>query len=190
MLTPKGEPRATGVSFSPDVDPTGVFTVESVAGESSQNSVSEVSADVTSTPKSKREGDDNASESQAAAPSGVDVEDEINTFNTELRSISLDNEKVANIMSQENTNVYGLTNDESDPFRNVGMISSGLNTSMVSGKTVEERYKLAREPLRVCDLCCDELAFLQPELRASNANCVRFNTIDPSDVRRLVSRIN
>mmetsp|Transcript_18871 Transcript_18871/g.27993 ORF Transcript_18871/g.27993 Transcript_18871/m.27993 type:complete len:86 (-) Transcript_18871:1195-1452(-) len=26
---------------------------------------------------------------------------------------------------------------------------------------------------------------LQPELRASNANCVRFNTIDPSDVRRL-----
>eukprot|EP00586_Coscinodiscus_wailesii_P015433 CAMPEP_0172516626 /NCGR_PEP_ID=MMETSP1066-20121228/277825_1 /TAXON_ID=671091 /ORGANISM="Coscinodiscus wailesii, Strain CCMP2513" /LENGTH=332 /DNA_ID=CAMNT_0013298191 /DNA_START=158 /DNA_END=1152 /DNA_ORIENTATION=- len=53
------------------------------------------------------------------------------------------------------------------------------------GKGLEERFTLAREPLRVCDLCHEKLRPLQMELRASNSNAVRYNSIDPTDVRRL-----
>ena len=44
---------------------------------------------------------------------------------------------------------------------------------------------MARDPQRVCTSCHDQLQYLQPELRASNANCVRFNAIDPTDIKRL-----
>ena len=57
--------------------------------------------------------------------------------------------------------------------------------SLLYGRGLEERYKLAREPLRVCDTCCLQLEPIQHELRASNSNAVRYNSIDPTDIKRL-----
>ena len=59
------------------------------------------------------------------------------------------------------------------------------DTMMLYAKGLEERYKLAREPLRVCDACHLHLMPLQEELRATNSNAVRFNTIDPTSFQRL-----
>lgn len=67
------------------------------------------------------------------------------------------------------------------PYRN----SMGGADTLLYGRGLEERYKLAREPLRVCDPCFEELKPLQYELRASNSNAVRYNSIDPTDIKRL-----
>jgi len=50
-----------------------------------------------------------------------------------------------------------------------------------------KRFQLAREPLRVCNACYDELQPLQEELRTSNSNCMRFNHIDATDPRRFLN---
>lgn len=50
---------------------------------------------------------------------------------------------------------------------------------------MEERTKLAREPLRVCYNCLLSLKDVQNELRLYNSNAMRYNTIDPSSWRRL-----
>lgn len=73
---------------------------------------------------------------------------------------------------------------EEDPDRMLTYTSTGADT-LLYGKGLEERYKLAREPLRVCDTCCAKLRGIQDELRASNSNAVRYNSIDPTDIRRL-----
>ena len=52
------------------------------------------------------------------------------------------------------------------------------------GKGLEERFQLAREPLRVCAPCWTELQPLQEELRLSNSNAMRFNHIDPHSALR------
>ncbi len=54
------------------------------------------------------------------------------------------------------------------------------DTMMYYAKNLEERTKLAHEPLRVCDACYLHLQPFQEELRATNSNAVRFNTIDPT----------
>jgi lipid-binding SYLF domain-containing protein len=56
---------------------------------------------------------------------------------------------------------------------------------LLYGKGLEERFKLAREPIRVCAPCHEELQPLQAELRSHNSHAVRFNHIDPTDNRRL-----
>lgn len=66
------------------------------------------------------------------------------------------------------------------PYRN----SMGGADTLLYGRGLEERYKLAREPLRVCDSCFEQLRPIQEELRASNSNAVRYNSIDPTDVKR------
>ena len=57
--------------------------------------------------------------------------------------------------------------------------------AILYGRGLEERAKLAREPLRVCDTCHEQLSGVQDQLRLSNANAMRYNAIDPTDVRRL-----
>ena len=57
--------------------------------------------------------------------------------------------------------------------------------TLLYGRGLEERAKLAREPLRVCDSCHSALQSVQEELRLTNANAMRFNSIDPTDLRRL-----
>ena len=72
-----------------------------------------------------------------------------------------------------------------DPDRMLTYLSGGDANELLYGKGLEERFKLAREPLRVCKPCFQQLAPLQEDLRASNSNAMRFNHIDPTDARRL-----
>ena len=55
------------------------------------------------------------------------------------------------------------------------------------GKGLEERMKLAHAPLRVCILCHDKLQNLQEELRNCNSNAMRYNSIDPTHIGRLLN---
>jgi len=55
------------------------------------------------------------------------------------------------------------------------------------GRGQEERMKIAREPLRVCLPCYFHLQHLQEELRNCNSNAVRYNSINPTGVRRLLN---
>jgi len=72
-----------------------------------------------------------------------------------------------------------------DPDRMLTYISE--DKELLYGKGLEERFQLAREPLRVCNACYDELQPLQEELRTSNSNCMRFNHIDATDPRRFLN---
>ncbi|KAL7572690.1 hypothetical protein ACA910_008965 [Epithemia clementina (nom. ined.)] len=74
---------------------------------------------------------------------------------------------------------------DNDPDRMLTYLSGGDANELLYGKGLEERFKLAREPLRVCKPCFQQLAPLQEDLRASNSNAMRFNHIDPTDARRL-----
>jgi len=58
---------------------------------------------------------------------------------------------------------------------------------LLYGKGLEERFQLAREPLRVCNVCYEELQPLQEELRTANSNAMRFNHIDPTDPKRFLN---
>ena len=70
-----------------------------------------------------------------------------------------------------------------DPDRMLTYVDE--DQQLLYGKGLEERFKLAREPLRVCHTCCAQLGPLQEELRNANSNAMRFNHIDPTDPRRL-----
>jgi lipid-binding SYLF domain-containing protein len=77
---------------------------------------------------------------------------------------------------------------EEDPDRLLTYLkgSGDANANeILYGKGLEERFKLAREPLRACRGCFQKLAPLQEDLRASNSNAMRFNHVDPTDARRL-----
>jgi len=75
---------------------------------------------------------------------------------------------------------------EEDPDRMLTYLRGSADANeILYGKGLEERFKLAREPLRVCRGCFQKLAPLQEDLRASNSNAMRFNHIDPTDPRRL-----
>jgi lipid-binding SYLF domain-containing protein len=69
-----------------------------------------------------------------------------------------------------------------DPDRMLTYIDE--DQQLLYGKGLEERFQLAREPLRVCIPCCDQLQPIQDELRNANSNAMRFNHIDPTDHRR------
>jgi lipid-binding SYLF domain-containing protein len=78
---------------------------------------------------------------------------------------------------------------DEDPDRMLTYLSSDGNgtgsTELLYGKGLEERFKLAREPLRVCRRCFGSLQPLQEDLRNSNSNAMRFNHIDPTDPVRM-----
>lgn len=69
-----------------------------------------------------------------------------------------------------------------DPDRMLTYIDE--DQQLLYGKGLEERFQLAREPLRVCIPCHDSLQPIQDELRNANSNAMRFNHIDPTDPRR------
>jgi len=70
-----------------------------------------------------------------------------------------------------------------DPDRMLTFV--GNDEQVLYGKGLEERFTLAREPLRVCLPCHTQLAPLQEDLRQTNSNAMRYNHIDPTDPRRL-----
>lgn len=82
---------------------------------------------------------------------------------------------------------YG--SDVPEPYHNQKGSAPGMyiQEPLLYGKGLEERMKLAREPLRVCRSCYDQLQHLQEELRNCNSNAMRYNSIDPAHVRRLLN---
>lgn len=72
---------------------------------------------------------------------------------------------------------------DDDPDRMLTYV--GDQEQILYGKGLEERFKLAREPLRVCNPCYGKLQPLQEGLRKTNSNAMRFNSIDPTDARRM-----
>lgn len=79
----------------------------------------------------------------------------------------------------------GLAGPATVPWGPTSQLSSAREDVLLYGQGLEERAKLAREPLRVCGPCHTSLQPVQEELRLSNANAMRYNVIDPTDVRRL-----
>lgn len=71
---------------------------------------------------------------------------------------------------------------DEDPDRMLTYVDD--EQQLLYGKGLEERFQLAREPLRVCLSCHEQLQPLQAELRAANSNAMRFNHIDPTDPLR------
>ena len=88
------------------------------------------------------------------------------------------------VKPSDHNNTASFSPDQ-DPDRMLTYLSGGDANELLYGKGLEERFKLAREPLRVCQGCFHQLAPLQEDLRASNSNAMRFNHIDPTDPRRL-----
>lgn len=90
---------------------------------------------------------------------------------------------------KSNSDTMVTFSPEEDPDRMLTYVTPGSsgnnNNELLYGRGLEERFKLAREPLRVCVSCSDKLQPLQEELRCSNSNAMRFNHIDPTDARRL-----
>jgi len=84
--------------------------------------------------------------------------------------------------NNNNNEMIMLTNDV--PEREITYTRSNDST-LLYGRGLEERFKLAREPLRVCYNCLLSLKDIQPELRLCNSNAMRYNTIDPSHWKRL-----
>jgi hypothetical protein len=72
---------------------------------------------------------------------------------------------------------------DQDPDRMLTYV--GDQEQLLYGKGLEERFKLAREPLRVCRPCFEHLEPVQDELRKTNSNAMRYNHIDPTDPKRL-----
>eukprot|EP00539_Tryblionella_compressa_P003173 CAMPEP_0178748016 /NCGR_PEP_ID=MMETSP0744-20121128/8653_1 /TAXON_ID=913974 /ORGANISM="Nitzschia punctata, Strain CCMP561" /LENGTH=574 /DNA_ID=CAMNT_0020401337 /DNA_START=25 /DNA_END=1749 /DNA_ORIENTATION=- len=72
-----------------------------------------------------------------------------------------------------------------DPDRMLTYIDE--DQQLLYGKGLEERFQLAREPLRVCLACHEQLQPLQAELRNANSNAMRFNHIDPTDPKRFLN---
>lgn len=96
--------------------------------------------------------------------------------------LSPDTGKKASPRSEEQN--YSFTPDP-DPDRMLSYLDE--NQQLLYGRGLEERFQLAREPLRVCGPCWEQLQPLQEELRNSNSNSMRFNHIDPTDPRRFLN---
>jgi SH3 domain-containing YSC84-like protein 1 len=74
---------------------------------------------------------------------------------------------------------------DEDPDRMLTYVDGTDQDHILYGKGLEERFTLAREPLRVCSTCYIQLVPLQEPLRQTNSHAMRYNPIDPTDVRRL-----
>jgi SH3 domain-containing YSC84-like protein 1 len=72
-----------------------------------------------------------------------------------------------------------------DPDPDRMLTYTGGDNQVLYGKGLEERFQLARDPLRVCRPCGVQLDPLQDDLRRTNSNAMRYNHIDPTDSRRL-----
>jgi len=73
----------------------------------------------------------------------------------------------------------------SNSYSNSNIANS--SSTILYGRGLEERMKLAREPLRVCVSCHRQLETIQEELRLHNSNAMKYNSIDPTNIRRLLN---
>lgn len=65
------------------------------------------------------------------------------------------------------------------------MNGSEQQPQLLYGRGLEERFQLAREPLRVCYSCYQQVQPLQEDLRYHNSHAMRYNAIDPTHPQRL-----
>ena len=86
------------------------------------------------------------------------------------------------VKSRADQQAISFTPDD-DPDRMLTYV--GEDEQILYGKGLEERFKLAREPLRVCAPCFKQLQPLQEDLRRTNSNAMRYNVIDPTDAKRM-----
>jgi len=86
---------------------------------------------------------------------------------------------------ENNNNDMISFSPDPDPDRMLSYLDE--NQQLLYGKGLEERFQLAREPLRVCGACWELLQPVQEELRNSNSNAMRFNHIDPNDPKRFLN---
>ena len=71
--------------------------------------------------------------------------------------------------------------------QNTAATNTPSTSTILYGKGLEERMKLAREPLRVCVTCHNQLQSIQEQLRNHNSNAMKYNSIDPTNIRRLMN---
>ena len=176
------------VSFTPDEDPDGIFTMETLLGEDIHSDDDGLNQNPSSQQQHQQQPQEN-NDIIEKQKKKKDFEDELyHNRNMKLCNSNPNQQQHTHTSIFDSNNTYNNNDNNNDKFISydqVNMIQNGLQTPMLYGKTIEARYKLARNPQRVCSSCHDQLSYLQSELRASNANCVRFNAIDPTDVRRL-----
>mmetsp|Transcript_12572 Transcript_12572/g.18486 ORF Transcript_12572/g.18486 Transcript_12572/m.18486 type:complete len:514 (+) Transcript_12572:256-1797(+) len=92
--------------------------------------------------------------------------------------------KKAKAKNHDMNSIVSFSPDQ-DPDRMLTYVDgSNEGSQVLYGKGLEERFKLAREPLRTCGTCHVQLQPLQDDLRKTNSNAMRFNHIDPTDPRR------
>ena len=91
--------------------------------------------------------------------------------------------------SQDSQEYYNLHSSVSSTTSTNTLMTSDAQPSstVLYGKGLEERMKLAREPLRVCVACHGKLQSIQDELRTHNSNAMKYNSIDPTNIRRLLN---
>jgi len=88
----------------------------------------------------------------------------------------------------ESFNTIVSFHPDQDPDRMLTYVDgSDQSGQILYGKGLEERFTLAREPLRVCGTCFVQLAPLQNDLCKTNSNAMRYNHIDPTDGRRFLN---
>jgi len=86
-----------------------------------------------------------------------------------------------------NSTTASMPNSPNISRRTQSSSSYSSDQALLYGHGLEERMKLAREPLRVCQTCHSYLEYLQEELRNTNSNAMKYNSIDPTGLRRLVN---
>ena len=89
--------------------------------------------------------------------------------------------RISSITSSASTNTFATTDGGG------GGQYHNQSSTILYGKGLEERMKLAREPLRVCVSCHSKLQSIQEELRVHNSNAMKYNSIDPTNLRRLIN---
>jgi FYVE zinc finger len=83
--------------------------------------------------------------------------------------------------SNENENYSTPTNPTNPAIFNTN------EPQVLYGQGLEERFALAREPLRVCQRCYQQVQSLQEQLRNTNSHAMRYNNqtmIDPTHIQR------
>lgn len=194
VLQPKGgkkvsaqqQKTAQSLSFQPDHDPDRRLTYKRVTSSSMKN----VEKDLLLSPSGELLQDIRASPN-AVALNEAALEEHADDSVINLKSM-LDDDLLSLSQAASSTDFSYGTDSIANSRRCQNFLPFDEEITdekevILYGKGLEQRMKLAREPLRVCVPCHDKLHDLQEELRSSNSNAVRHNSIDPTHIRRLLN---
>ena len=188
VLTPKGGKKVSSsqrtgggqVTFESEVDPDRMVTYAHKAKSNSQK------ADHPSHPSLS----DEVENSIVLEENGEDDDLSFSISGSMITSTDLSYSTTQNasqkILTQQQNHAQSPSQERQSSMTSI-TTQQQEGEVLLYGKGLEERTKLAREPLRVCEFCHDQLLYVQEELRACNSNAMRYNAIDPTDVRRLLN---